>query len=1227
MLLGDGRRHGDAVIMICTFRDVDGRLRPFCERSCVCEDEPTQCLSGADIDPVPTRTVKVASSFTYALTLLDFEQRPVNRDIPKSSGIFRVLRTIVFLLLLSDHWTVQALIVRQILPTYNEQRLVLRSVTSWELAAMSFYGDEKIYLRGTRVGTSPLSTSDEPAVGGRDRGHLSKIDLVHESGKAFKNKAYGARHGVKTAYAVASSVRGKRLHEEGVDMSAISQKKVRYVHEPHERQLSSQKRFGKIIQPILHTSHLRPAPADTLEVDLCTGRLIRYIQMTENVAYNYYKRILDISCEPLIPFYSSLKCLPVLCPVLKNFETEAPKEHVCRQLSVRSSHSVKPPSLNAQSSRVTAVVVRTINSSQRISQQSTMSRFFRASSDTESSSDESEVDISTSESGSSEASGSESESDSEESSDDSDNDSSDDDSSSDEDGPSRGANRFLKGGDSDDSDEEEETKRVVKSAKDKRYDEIVSSVSVIANATKINDWVTISTEFDKLNKLTQKTKQLDGRIPRVYIKAIGKLEDALNESVKNEKQSKKKMNASNARALNSLKQRIRKNNRDFESEIAQWRANPESFENEDEPEPAAAPAAKAQRKVEEDVEVDGKADGDDGFSTVGKKGRTEKVTAEDIFKQLRAVVEARGKKNTDRNEQISILEKLVDVAITPYQKLRIFLALISARFDATPSTALYMASEQWEAASKDLSKLFELLEEQPKFMVAEDADDLEDEDVQVPEGDEVVRVRGSVIAYVDRLDDELTKALQHIDPHTSDYVERMKHEAGLYYIIVRSHCYFERVKLADSIAAAVARRLEHVYFKPEQVVAILEENTWKNLPQGINSSVTPREAAVNVTDLVQTLCVYLYKNGQSLHRTRAMLCHIYHHALHNRYHQARDLLLMSHLQESIHQADIATQILHNRTMVQLGLCAFRAGMVNEAQQCLQEICSTGRIKELLAQGVQRYNQVSPEQERMDRQRQLPFHMHINLELLECVYLTCSMLLEIPAMAAAGSSPDAKKRVISRPFRRMLDFNERQVFVGPPENTRDHIMQAAKALAAGEWQKARELISAIKIWDLMPNTEEIKTMLGEKIQEEGLRTYLFTYASFYETMSIASLSEMFDLSERSVTALVSRMISHEEIPAAFDQVSSAIIFQRVEPSRLQALAIGFADKANHFVEANERLLESKTQTEGERRQGQDGRDRRQRDGPRNNQTGGRVGGGNRGRGRNNFNSAIGRSVRA
>ncbi|KMU80536.1 LOW QUALITY PROTEIN: eukaryotic translation initiation factor 3 subunit C [Coccidioides immitis RMSCC 3703] len=725
-----------------------------------------------------------------------------------------------------------------------------------------------------------------------------------------------------------------------------------------------------------------------------------------------------------------------------------------------------------------------------------------------------------------------------------------------------GAKQYLRGAaDLDESDEEEDRVTIVKSAKDKRLEELEGTMKLIENAEKINDWAVISTEFDKLNRQVAKIIQA-GPTPKIYIKAIADLEDFVNETVVKQKTTTKKMNASNAKGFNTVKQRIKKNNKDYTAEIEKYRENKDEYLEEEEEQETVIVEKKARTiRIEDTL-----AQSDEGFSTVGRGGRTLQYTPESILKHLRVIVESRGKKNTDRIEQIKVMEKLLEVASSPYHTIRILLTLISTRFDlATSSLSNYMSTEQWKLAENEISTLISTLEEHPQFVVTEGAEEWEDDEKlpQVAPG-EVLKTMSYRSAHIDPISDHERLAMSTLYTHV-----RVSYVEGLA---------VEKSEL-DSVNRVLMRRLEHLYFKPSQVVTILEDNTWKDLPEKLSSSITPRDMKSDVSLLVQTICNYLFQYSDGIIRARAMLCQIYFLALHDKYHRARDLMLMSHLTENISNFDVSTQILFNRTLVQIGLCAFRAGLIYEAQNTLSEVCGSGRQKELLAQGIilQRYSSVSPEQEKLERQRQLPFHMHINLELLECIYLTSSMFLEVPLMAQTSSSPEMKRRIISKTFRRMLDYNERQVFTGPPENTRDGVIMSAKFLAAGDWKKASETLNSIKIWDLMAQPDKIKAMLAQQIQEEGLRTYLFTYAPFYDTLSITTLSNMFDLTEKKISAIISRMISHEELAAALDQVNNAIVFRKgVELSRLQSQIVTLADKSMSLLEANEKTLEQRTQ---------------------------------------------------
>ena len=74
---------------------------------------------------------------------------------------------------------------------------------------------------------------------------------------------------------------------------------------------------------------------------------------------------------------------------------------------------------------------------------------------------------------------------------------------------------------------------------------------------------------------------------------------------------------------------------------------------------------------------------------------------------------------------------------------------------------------------------------------------------------------------------------------------------------------------------------------------------------------------------------------------------------------------------------------------------------------------TPRLKESLAQSVRHF-----EDDADDTKLQRPPHMHINLETLDCVYMTTSMLLEIPNISANKFT--IQKKVISKNYRKLID---------------------------------------------------------------------------------------------------------------------------------------------------------------------------------------------------------------
>ena len=415
------------------------------------------------------------------------------------------------------------------------------------------------------------------------------------------------------------------------------------------------------------------------------------------------------------------------------------------------------------------------------------------------------------------------------------------------------------------------------------------------------------------------------------------------------------------------------------------------------------------------------------------------LTEKQVLEKYQELRSMRGKRNYDKTSMIKGLEDMIRLcdqnSFNAAMKLKFYLEWISTNLEFSTEFKQTLKS-QWQDLLDGVETMLKLAQKHHKEIRVDMLVD-EEEQCLLTQIDESTNKNtplafaDSIVNSIERIEEEYTKILQNTDQHSLEYKHVLMHEKKFTAILKSLTIYQE----------CLAKKYDLI--KDPEVVLANKESTVQAYNLLIKHYHFRYDNSPEILREMKKMCEYIYNCETSdrinYMRMQTVLYQIYYDALHDRWHDARDLFLMTHMTQMIEEArDVETKILYHRAMAQLGLAGFRCGEMHHAHDCLSDLQSTGRVRELLAQGLSNpYGKVerTPEEEAIQKRRILPFHMHINLELLECSYHVAAMIKDIPTLA----QHEFKDRVhgrISRSFYRLLQQSERSTMT--PDHRRPRL---------------------------------------------------------------------------------------------------------------------------------------------------------------------------------------------
>ena len=713
--------------------------------------------------------------------------------------------------------------------------------------------------------------------------------------------------------------------------------------------------------------------------------------------------------------------------------------------------------------------------------------------------------------------------------------------------------------DVEDEDSDEDTRKI-KSPKEKIKDLIKNKYRSIKNAIKSTNYKGIVEAIDELTKNNDKILSIFKKeeIPPFFYECFLLMEDITNIS----KEDQKKLSKENNNAVGSLKKGLNRINKKLGPSIADYKKNRKTEQELDEIEKKEkeenvkkVEKTKKEEVDESDDEIDilelikrdedkepaqrrlkwvkkeeknetkekdkdkKKEKGDKKLRTTAKLADVEedknekveeKISEKDIEKEYNEFYKQRGQTKS-QTDVVSRLEFLFNKSEQKLTQIKLLSLLNLLCFDYYTNQFTALSLDLWKKVYENIEKLMnlhdELLKEKPE-------QEQQSKDIK----NMSLMLQNNLITMMEKLENELYKSFQFNSNNSIDCNNLLINEYNFLKLCKKTDLFFQNLKNEQGIARIYLLVIMHTYYK---LVSSIKNFISKNNIKLETDDYYQKIIIENKQNDFKQLCNIVYKKLDEENKVKVMLYQIYFLCIHNDYESAIKLFNISNVFEVISVfKDENLKILFNRTLAQLGLCAFKNLDLEETLRCITPLCNKGatKLKDYLSQNYIKESEKNILFDKEDKKRIIPYIMKINTNDLETIYYLASMINEGPKILLdkiTGGNFTTEK-TFARTF-----FNfQKQQFNGPSHVDKDKILATTTVLMRGDWKKC---VEEIKQLNLIKKFSFLQNKLFQLIKQTALKCYVIFYMKEFESFELGKLSKRFEIDEKEVKKMINDMI--------------------------------------------------------------------------------------------------------